>query len=64
MSTKTPSTTPHASYHPRLEEIEGWTQQLDALHASIALTPPRLGPRRAQPRPPSPTRSTGPAGAL
>jgi SRSO17 transposase len=45
MSTKTPSTTPHPSYEPRLEEIEGWAQRLDALHARIA---PRF--ERAEPR--------------
>jgi SRSO17 transposase len=45
MSTKTPSTTLQPSYEPRLEEIEGWARQLDALHARIA---PRF--ERAEPR--------------
>jgi len=45
MSTTTPSTAPHPSCEPRLEEIEGWARELDALHIRIA---PRF--ERAEPR--------------
>ena len=38
--------TPHPSYEPSLEEIDGWAQQLDALHARIAPRFERAEPRR------------------
>jgi SRSO17 transposase len=43
---KTPSTASHPSYEPRLEEIEGWVHELDALHARIAPRFERAEPRR------------------
>jgi SRSO17 transposase len=43
MTAKTPST---PSYEPRLEEIEGWIHELDALHARIAPRFERAEPRR------------------
>ncbi len=43
---KAPSTAPHPSYEPRLGEIEGWVQELDALHARIAPHFERAEPRR------------------
>jgi SRSO17 transposase len=46
MTTKTTSTAPHPSYEPRWEEIEGWAQELDALHARIAPHFERAEPRR------------------
>ena len=46
MPTTTPSTAPHPSYEPRLEEIEGWALELDALHIRIAHHFERAQPRR------------------
>jgi SRSO17 transposase len=45
-SASTPSTASHPSYEPRLEEIEGWVHELDALHARIAPHFERAAPRR------------------
>jgi SRSO17 transposase len=46
MTTKTPSIASHPSYEPRLEEIEGWARELDALHARITPRFERAEPRR------------------
>jgi SRSO17 transposase len=46
MATKIPSTASTPSYEPRLAEIEGWAQELDALHARIAPRFERAEPRR------------------
>src|SRR5258706_8655642 len=43
---KTPSTASAPSYEPRLEEIEGWVHELDALHARIAPRFERFEPCR------------------
>jgi hypothetical protein len=40
------STSSAPSYEPRLEEIEGWVHELDALHARIAPRFERFEPRR------------------
>jgi SRSO17 transposase len=41
----TAKTTSSPSYEPRVEEIEGWVQELDALHARIASRFERAEPR-------------------
>jgi SRSO17 transposase len=46
MTAKTASSPSHPSYEPRLEEIEGWVHELDALHARIAPRFERAEPRR------------------
>jgi SRSO17 transposase len=46
MTAKTTSTPSSPSYEPRLEEIEGWAHELDALHARIAPRFERAEPRR------------------
>ncbi len=46
MTAKTTSTPSSPSYEPRLEEIEGWIHELDALHARIAPRFERAEPRR------------------
>jgi SRSO17 transposase len=46
MPTKTSSPASMPSYEPRLEEIEGWGHELDALHARIAPRFERAEPRR------------------
>jgi SRSO17 transposase len=46
MTAKTTSRPSNPSYEPRLEEIEGWARELDALHARIAPRFERSEPRR------------------
>src|SRR6266481_8011673 len=46
MTAKATSTASSPSYEPRLEEIEGWAHELDALHARIAPRFERAEPRR------------------
>ena len=36
-----------SAYEPHLEEIEGWADELDALHSRIALRFERADPRRS-----------------
>jgi SRSO17 transposase len=46
MTAKSASTPAHPSYEPRLEEIEGWARELNALHTRIAPRFERAEPRR------------------